>query len=308
MHRSSCFALVAAAACAAPACAQVYGLSLTYSGYAWQTDDTPPVSASPYYFVSRLHCASEEDFGVGRLTYPDGAEPVEFSLDEPLTWTYYPQDFPSQEAMLAAYPMGEYWFEFDGGTYGYFQHIIDRQVDLFPPSLAAFTNGTVPAMQGVDTQQDFTIHVAPFEIQPGGNTAYTYVWVFTLPNFDQVFSDGGFQPWTSTVIPAGTLPPDQQLIFYTLNTSRLEYFDPSYGGWTSISFDYWTLADGYTLPDGSLCPADFNQDGGIDGADVDAFFIAWENGDASSDVNQDGGIDGADVDTFFAAWENGGCG
>jgi len=56
-----------------------------------------------------------------------------------------------------------------------------------------------------------------------------------------------------------------------------------------------------------FCPADFNQDGGIDGADVDAFYAAWENGLPQADVNQDGGIDGADVDTFFAAWEAGGC-
>ncbi|MBL8999773.1 MAG: hypothetical protein JNK25_01395 [Phycisphaerae bacterium] len=51
--------------------------------------------------------------------------------------------------------------------------------------------------------------------------------------------------------------------------------------------------------------ADFNQDGGVDGADVQAFFAAWENGDSASDVNQDGGVDGADVETFFFAWENG---
>ncbi len=55
------------------------------------------------------------------------------------------------------------------------------------------------------------------------------------------------------------------------------------------------------------CPADFNQDGGIDGADVDAFFSDWEAGRCDADVNADGGIDGADVDTFFAAWEAGGC-
>ncbi|MBX3409426.1 MAG: hypothetical protein KF859_06020 [Phycisphaeraceae bacterium] len=55
-------------------------------------------------------------------------------------------------------------------------------------------------------------------------------------------------------------------------------------------------------------PADFNQDGGIDGADVEAFFDAWGEGDLSADVNQDGGVDGADVATFFDAWENGGCG
>lgn len=55
------------------------------------------------------------------------------------------------------------------------------------------------------------------------------------------------------------------------------------------------------------CPADFNQDGGIDGSDVQAFFADWEAGLPSADVNCDGGVDGADVDTFFGAWENGGC-
>ncbi|MBS0195559.1 MAG: hypothetical protein JSR77_02270 [Planctomycetes bacterium] len=61
------------------------------------------------------------------------------------------------------------------------------------------------------------------------------------------------------------------------------------------------------IPIGAPCFADFNQDGGIDGADVQAFFAAWEAGDFAADVNQDGGIDGSDVDTFFAAWEAGGC-
>ncbi|MBS0197898.1 MAG: immunoglobulin domain-containing protein [Planctomycetes bacterium] len=55
------------------------------------------------------------------------------------------------------------------------------------------------------------------------------------------------------------------------------------------------------------CPADFNQDGGVDGGDVTAFFAAWEPGEAAADVNQDGGVDGADISTFFSAWENGGC-
>jgi len=53
------------------------------------------------------------------------------------------------------------------------------------------------------------------------------------------------------------------------------------------------------------CPADFNNDGGIDGGDVDTFFIAWESGSAQADTNQDGGIDGSDVDVFFNRWESG---
>jgi hypothetical protein len=55
------------------------------------------------------------------------------------------------------------------------------------------------------------------------------------------------------------------------------------------------------------CPADYNQDGGVDGADVNAFFEAWEAGESNADVNLDGGVDGSDIDPFFFAWENGGC-
>jgi beta-glucanase (GH16 family) len=56
-----------------------------------------------------------------------------------------------------------------------------------------------------------------------------------------------------------------------------------------------------------VCPADYNQDGGVDGSDVGAFYADWESGDASADVNQDGGVDGADVQVFFTAWERGSC-
>ncbi len=55
------------------------------------------------------------------------------------------------------------------------------------------------------------------------------------------------------------------------------------------------------------CIGDFNQDGGIDGSDVQDFFAAWSQGDPSADVNQDGGVDGSDVVTFFDAWEQGSC-
>jgi len=56
------------------------------------------------------------------------------------------------------------------------------------------------------------------------------------------------------------------------------------------------------------CFADFNNDGGVDGRDVEDFFLAWESGDIDGDVNQDGGTDGGDIERFFADWEAGGCG
>jgi len=55
------------------------------------------------------------------------------------------------------------------------------------------------------------------------------------------------------------------------------------------------------------CPADFNRDGGVDGSDVEAFFVRWEAGESNADVNLDGGVDGADVEAFIVVWQAGGC-
>lgn len=54
-----------------------------------------------------------------------------------------------------------------------------------------------------------------------------------------------------------------------------------------------------------ICPADYNQDGGVDGGDVEAFFTDWEASTGCADTNQDGGVDGGDVEAFFNAWEGG---
>jgi hypothetical protein len=69
----------------------------------------------------------------------------------------------------------------------------------------------------------------------------------------------------------------------------------------------WAFIQRHLSPPEPACPADFNQDGGIDGADVEAFFAAWEAAEPGADTNQDGGIDGGDVGAFFEAWQAGGC-
>lgn len=55
------------------------------------------------------------------------------------------------------------------------------------------------------------------------------------------------------------------------------------------------------------CSTDLNSDGGIDGADVQAFFSLWANSQEAGDFNQDGGIDGSDVEAFFLVWQTGDC-
>jgi autotransporter-associated beta strand protein len=74
------------------------------------------------------------------------------------------------------------------------------------------------------------------------------------------------------------------------------------------TIDYGTgSASAITITVSAPCPADFNQDGGVDGGDIESFFSAWEAADTSADVNYDGGVDGGDIETFFHAWEAGGC-
>lgn len=55
------------------------------------------------------------------------------------------------------------------------------------------------------------------------------------------------------------------------------------------------------------CAADFNQDGGVTGDDVEAFFFAFTEGETCGDVNLDGGVTGDDVAFFFILFESGGC-
>jgi hypothetical protein len=60
-------------------------------------------------------------------------------------------------------------------------------------------------------------------------------------------------------------------------------------------------------PDCPICPADYNNDGGIDGSDLGAFFVDWEISQPCADVNLDGGVDGGDIEAFIVAWEAGSC-
>ncbi len=56
-----------------------------------------------------------------------------------------------------------------------------------------------------------------------------------------------------------------------------------------------------------LCPADYDDNGGVDGGDLAAFFSDFENGESCADVDGNGGVDGGDLGYFFTVFEAGGC-
>ncbi len=58
----------------------------------------------------------------------------------------------------------------------------------------------------------------------------------------------------------------------------------------------------YLIP---TCPADFDGDGFVTGADFDAFVQAFEAGDTAADFDGDGFITGIDFDEYVQAFESG---
>jgi hypothetical protein len=56
------------------------------------------------------------------------------------------------------------------------------------------------------------------------------------------------------------------------------------------------------------CFADYNNDEGIDGDDVIAFFADWDTNRSCADVDNSDGVDGDDVIAFFGAWDANGTG
>lgn len=55
----------------------------------------------------------------------------------------------------------------------------------------------------------------------------------------------------------------------------------------------------------SVCRADFDCSGGVDGDDVVSFFAVWDAGEDAADINGVGGVDGDDVIDFFLGWDAG---
>ncbi len=123
-------------------------------------------------------------------------------------------------------------------------------------------------------------------------------------------------PWNNTA-NAG-LPTDSPIHLGGLVLSARIVYDVDGDGQfrdpTATGGDVNSVDEGYnivlyignTTPP-SNCIADYNQDGGVDGGDVEAFFLDWEAGDSAADVNTDGGVDGGDVEFFFLKWEAGEC-
>jgi cytochrome c peroxidase len=81
--------------------------------------------------------------------------------------------------------------------------------------------------------------------------------------------------------------------------------DPAAIGGTSFSpvLRIPVFCGSYGCP--TVCIADMDFNGGVDGGDIGVFFTYFEAGDLAADLDKNGGVDGGDLAIFFNAFEAG---
>lgn len=147
-----------------------------------------------------------------------------------------------------------------------------------------------------------------------------YLWVYELGNNSDaqhptfVHNDGPFYN-VEYYISSGAYNPsaaywtsfhsgDYAAAWMTFNAFYINQVTEGtvYGVWVCRSGD-----SGWAPAECAPCAADYDQNGGVDGGDLAAFFFDFEAGDTCADVDQNGGVDGGDLAFFFRFFEQGGC-
>ncbi len=152
--------------------------------------------------------------------------------------------------------------------------------------------GTQPEPQSVCTDA-----TASFTISATGTGPFTYQW-----SKDTLAIDTVANPSAATEV---------------LSLSNVQAGDAgSYDCVVSNSYDSVTsnaamltiLAENDPACTGCpACPADYDNNGGVDGGDLAQFFADFEAGEGCADVDLNGGVDGGDLAYFFTVFEAGGC-
>jgi hypothetical protein len=206
------------------------------------------------------------------------------------------------------------------GRIEYIQSLNGNRVPEDGFFLAAASGSTLFA-----SQRNLNLNVATNNFENSDNVTHMLVWGFTgtLNQDLDTDNDGVLDvtPWASIVqsvafIESAATPPvgtgyaygDVRVGPSPTNAVPFQIaYCPSTDAWTigteainAKSVDSPGLANfgcDYSAPS---CPADFNNDGVVDSADLGTLLAAW--GTAGGDTNGDGATDSADLGDLLAAW------
>ena len=150
-------------------------------------------------------------------------------------------------------------------------------------------------------------------IPPMGFTNAAFEAVQALP-VNYTYADGQYWDDTLYEVPTGAARAEVRVFHQTTTKEYIEFLRDANvtNNAGQIAYDQWVL-HGKSAPilmdfatvDLYTCLADVNVDGGVDGGDIEAFFLLWSLGSPAVDFNVDGGVDGMDVEAFFGLWEQG---
>ncbi len=288
------------------ASAQVTMYTMQYVVEANQVSPGPPPATTQHFFASRVFAQTGIDFFDCWLTPPFPASQVVFEYDNFSGFEFQSGAYATQAALLAAWPRGLYRFDLFGGFSPAQMLSHSRVAEWWPAVQPTISAATFNALQAVDASNSLVIPFNSFAIAFPATSGTTRVEITDLFDSTLAYSMVVTQPATSVTVPAGTLEAGRPYEVAIAHVAMLADFDPTQPGnpVVAVSFERVTRVPAACIAP-PTCIADFNQDGGVDGQDVEAFFIAWEAGGAAGDINQDGGVDGGDVEAFILRWEAG---
>lgn len=153
--------------------------------------------------------------------------------------------------------------------------------------------------------------VALFTIPNPGSGPLTYQWQIEDAPMSETWHniDAGFYPELGTVLtPTGRTMSIRKPRYFAGGTRfRCIITNPCNAITTAPTTLVVLDQTEETCGGCAICEADFDDNGGVDGADLSGFFSAYEGGAICADVDRNGGIDGADLALFFILYESGGC-
>ncbi|MEI7657440.1 MAG: GC-type dockerin domain-anchored protein [Phycisphaerae bacterium] len=303
---SSAAFMVASVLGASGASAQVTMYTMRYSAEANQTTPGLPPATTRHVFGSHVYAQTGIDFFDCWLTPPLATRQTIFDYDNFSGFEYESGSYATQALLLVAWPRGTYRFDVFGGFSPAQVINWSRVAEWWPSAQPTISAATFNALQAIDADAPLVIAFNGFTYAYPATSGSTRVEITNLFDSTVVYSRALTQPVTSVTVPAGTLEPGSPYEIEIAHVAMQSGTDSTQPGSpvVAVSFERVTRFPATCIAP-PACIADFNQDGGVDGADIESFFHAWETGGASGDVNQDGGVDGGDVETFIGRWEAG---
>ncbi|MBS0197875.1 MAG: copper resistance protein CopC [Planctomycetes bacterium] len=279
----------------------VYGIGAPTYAYGWQTTN---IAGQNYLRVNVRQTQNTAWPGRGtpgdayttpvdlRVDYAGGSQTVKVTPSARTCNFLVPINAPATAVTLDEFN----WVLNGGKTEEAYAAGSPKIAAASPAPGAVFASDAGPSNVSVTFSDAVTATAAAFTVTgPTGTVPFTYSQPSTLVRnlaFSSPLASGTYTVRVRSTITNANGALDGDIIGGTL---------PS-GDGVAGGDAVWTFT--VSAPP---CAADFNNDGGVDGADVEAFFLAWEDSQASADVNQDGGVDGGDVEFFFQRWQAGGC-